>query len=257
MKRLIYFVAVVFISVTAISCSKTQGLLYSDVARVQLNDTATVSSTFVYEAPGIIRDTVYIQVNTIGEMANVDRAVKFVQVSNKADLFPAVSGQHFVPFDDPSLKSLMVIKANTVKAKIPVVLLRDASLKTNTYRLRLQLAANDQFALGEVQSRGLSILFSDRLERFYSWRVDNGTAPAFYTFGKYSTRKHQFMIDNLHEQIDEAWYQTAVTIGALQNYGNILKIALANFNNNPANIASGKAPLRETDEVGSLPVTFP
>lgn len=257
MKRLIYFLAMVLVAVTAISCSKTQGLLYSDIARVQLNDTTTVSSTFVYKAPTITRDTVYIQVNTIGAMANVDRAVKFVQVSNKTDLFPAVSGQHFVPFDDPSIKNLMVIKANTVKAKIPVVLLRDASLKTNTYRLRLQLAANDQFALGEVQSRGTSILFSDRLERFYSWRFDNGTAPAFYTLGKYSTRKHQFMIDVLHEQIDEAWYQTAVTIGALQNYNNVLKTALASFNNDPVNIASGKTPLRETDEVGSLPITFP
>jgi hypothetical protein len=257
MKRLIYFAAAVFLAVTAISCSKTPGLLYSDVARVQLNDTATLNSTFVYEAPTIIRDTVYIQVNTIGEMASVDRAVKFVQVSNKTDLFPAVSGQHFVPFDDPSLKNLMVIKANTVKAKIPVVLLRDASLKTNTYRLRLQLAANDQFGLGEVQSRSISIVFSDRLERFYSWRLDNGTAPAFYTFGKYSTRKHQFMIDKLHEQIDETWYQTAVSIGALQNYANILKTALASFNNDPVNIASGKAPLRETDEVGSVPITFP
>jgi hypothetical protein len=256
MKRLIYF-AMVVLAATAIGCGKTEGLLYSDIARLQLNDTATVSSTFVYEASTIIRDTVYIQVNTIGEMANVDRAVKFVQVSNKTDLFPAVSGQHFVPFDDPSLKNLMVIKANTVKAKIPVVLLRDASLKTNTYRLRLQLAANDQFALGEVQSRGVSILFSDRLERFYSWRFDNGTAPAFYTFGKYSTRKHQFMVDNLHEQIDEAWYQTMITLGAQQHYGNTLKTALANFNTDPANIASGKAPLRETDEVGSLLISFP
>ncbi|WP_293306795.1 DUF4843 domain-containing protein [Pedobacter sp. UBA5917] len=257
MKRLTYSLAAILISVTAISCSKTQGLLYSDVARVQLNDTATVSSTFVYDAPTITRDTIYIQVNTIGEMANVDRAVKFVQVNNKTDLFPAVSGQHFVPFDDPSIKNLMVIKANTVKAKIPVILLRDASLKTNTYRLRLQLAANDQFALGEVQSRSTSILFSDRLERFYSWRVDNGAAPAFYTLGKYSTRKHQFMIDVLHEQIDEAWYQTMVNLGAQQHYGNTLKTALAKFNNDPVNIASGKAPLRETDEVGSLPITFP
>jgi hypothetical protein len=256
MKRLIYF-AMLALAATAIGCGKTEGLLYTDIARLQLNDTTTVSSTFVYEAPSIIRDTVYIQVNTIGEMANVDRAVKFVQVSNKTDLNPAVSGQHFVPFDDPSLKNVMVIKANTVKAKIPVVLLRDASLKTNTYRLRLQLAANDQFALGEVQSRGVSILFSDRLERFYSWRFDTGVAPAFSVFGKYSTRKHQFMIDNLHEQIDEAWFQSMITLGAQQHYSNTLKIALANFNNNPVNIASGKAPLRETDEVGSVPVVFP
>jgi hypothetical protein len=256
MNRLLYFTLILMVAVIA-GCSKADELIYNDVARIQMADTATISSTFVYEANTVTRDTVYIKVNTIGDIKNYDREVKLVQIPETGQLNAAVAGVQYVPTDDPSLKSLMVVKANAATAMLPVVLLRDASLKENSYRLRLELAPNEQFGRGEVQMRSRAIIFSDRLERFYSWRVDNGTAPAFYTFGKYSTRKHQFMIDNLHEQIDESWYQIAVTIGALQNYGNLLKDKLKTFNSDPDNIASGNAPLRETDAAGSPAITFP
>lgn len=255
MKRLIY-IALILTAVIS-GCKKNEQLLYHDIARVQLNDTATINSTFVYESPTTTRDTVYVQVNTIGKIANNDREVKLVQVTEPDELFPAVAGVHYVSMDDPSLKKLRVIKANAVSAKIPVVLLRDTSLKSNSYRLRLELTANDQFGLGEVQYRSIAIRFSDHLERFFSWRVDANQAPAFITFGKYSMGKHQFMIDVLHETIDEAWYQTASSIGALTNYQNLLKSALARFNSDPANIASGKAPLRETSSPNSLAISFP
>jgi hypothetical protein len=256
MNRLIYF-TLIFLAALATGCSKADELLYHDIARVQMNDTATVNSTFVYAPATVTRDTVYIQVNTIGDMASYDREVTLVQVPESGTVNAAVPGLHYVAMDDPALKSLMVVKANTVKAMIPVVLLRDASLKDKSYRLKLQLSGNDQFGLGEIQRRSCVIVFSDRLERFYSWRVDSGTAPAFYTLGKYSTRKHQFIVDVLKEQIDEAWYQTAVSIGALQNYGNLLKTALDAFNKNADNIASGAAPLRETADPASALITFP
>lgn len=256
MNRLIYFV-LIFLAAVVAGCSKSEGLLYSDQSRVQLNDTSTLSSTFFYEAPAVNRDTVYIQINTIGRVESYDREVKMAQVTEAGVTNPAVPGVHYVPMDDPSLKRLMVVKANEVNAMIPVVLLRDPSLKDQSFRLRLELVTNDQFGLGEVGSRSRTVVFSDRLERFFSWRFDTGVAPAFYTFGKYSQRKHQFIYETLHEQIDEAWYQAAVAIGALQNYGNLLKEALIKFNNDPVNIASGVAPLRETNSPTSPVITFP
>jgi len=255
MNRLIYFA--LFLAAVATGCSKADELLYTDIARVQLADTSAMSSTFVYEPGSVTRDTVYIQVNTIGNIVNADRPVKLVQVTETGVANPAVAGVHFVPFDDPSLKELMVVKVNAVTAMLPVVLLRDASLKENTYRLRLELAGNDAFGLGETKSRSKAIIFSDRLERFYSWRVDGTQASAFITFGKYSTRKHQFMIDYLGEKIDEGWYQAVLLAGATQHYKNLLKQALANFNANPANVANGTSPMRETTSPGSPLVVFP
>lgn len=256
MNRLISITLISLVAVVT-GCSKTDGLLYSDSARLQLGDTTTVSSTFVYEPAAKTRDTVYIQVNTIGKMAAYDREVTLVQVAEKNEPNPAVAGVHYVSMTDPSLKSQMVIKANTVSAMIPVVLLRDVSLKTKSIHLRLELAANDQFGLGELQKRSRAVIFSDRLERFYSWRTDAGASAAFVSFGKYSTRKHQFMIDVLHEQIDEAWFQAALSIGEIQHYKNFLKDKLNVFNTDPANIASGIAPMRETSDLTSPVITFP
>lgn len=252
MNRLIYFVLIAVSVALVTGCSKADLLVYDDANRVQMNDTATVNSTFFYEPAAKIKDTVYIQVNTIGKTADYDRAVNLVQVAEKDEPNPAVPGLHYLAMDDPSLKPLMVVKANTVTAMIPVVLLRDPSLKNNSYRLRLELVANDQFGLGELQRMSRAIRFSDRLERFYSWRQDNNSY-----LGKYSTRKHQFIIDVLHEQIDENWYQAALKIGALAHYKNLLKEALQAYNSNPDNISSGKAPMRETDAVSSPLVTFP
>ncbi|TCC96697.1 DUF4843 domain-containing protein [Pedobacter hiemivivus] len=248
---MIYLVAVVT------GCSKPKGLLYSDIARVQLNDTSTVNNTFFYEPATVTRDTVYIKVNTIGPIANFDRAVNLMPVVEQGVLNPAIPGVHYVPLDDPSLKKMMVVKANAVVAMIPIIMLRDPSLKVQSVRLRLGLVANDQFGLGQVKDRSCTVLFSDRLERFFSWRVDSYLAAAFSSFGKYSTGKHQFMYDTLKERVDEEWYQAIAKIGGQQHYKNLLKARLEIFNADPANLASGKAPLRETSNPTSPIVAFP
>ncbi|PUZ20913.1 DUF4843 domain-containing protein [Chitinophaga costaii] len=257
-------------------CKKAAYLMYNDIARIQLNDTSSLNATFVYDAPSVVRDTIYVQINTIGGFSDHDRAVKILQtteydytyvrdtVTNQIvdtifteKPFKAVPGVHYVDFNDPSLQPLMVVRAGNVIDSIPIVLLRDTSLKTNSYRLRIQLQPNAEFGLGEVGVREKTIVFSDHLERFYSWRVDSYVAPAYAYFGKYSTGKHQFMIDVLKVNIDEAWYQAAVAAGAMNEYKALIKQALVNFNNDPANIASGKAPLRETDVPTSAVITFP
>lgn len=274
MKTFIYAIAVLL--VLAAGCKKAELLLYHDIARVQLSDTTTMSATFVYAPPAVTTDTVRIKVNTIGGVTNYDRRVELIQLTEYDNTyvrdpvtnqitdtvvterpFKALPGIHYVDPKDKSMQSLMVVKANEVSAEIPIVLLRDTSLKSNSYRLRVQLVANDQFGLGEVNARAITIVFSDRLERFPSWRVDNTSASAYNIFGKYSTGKHQFMIDVLKVNIDQEWFNAIQSAGASQQYRTVLKQALADFNINPANIASGKAPLRETTSPGALVVTFP
>jgi hypothetical protein len=274
MKKIIYLIIIVLAVTTG--CSEVDYLLFSGMNRVQMNDTTTVNRTFVYYAANVVEDTVYIQVNTIGNLSDQNREVKLVQVPEynytyvrdpqtgevtetiaTEKPYKAESGVHYQSFDNAELKKLWVVKANANTAKIPIVLLRDASLKSNSYRLRVELAESDDFGLGETKARGVTILFSDRLERFYSWRVDNYQASAYNSFGKYSTVKHQFMIDVTGEVIDEAWYQLIVAIQANNHYKNLFKEALSNFNNDPANITSGAAPMRETSDPTSPLIAFP
>ncbi len=112
-------------------CKRNEYLLFSDIARIQQADTTEMTYTFVYEAPAVVRDTVYIPVNTIGGITDKDRPVKLEQITEYTYTyvrdpvtnqitdtiaterpFKAVPGKHYVAFDDPSIASLMVIKAN-------------------------------------------------------------------------------------------------------------------------------------------------
>ena len=269
------FISFLFLALIA-GCKRNEYLLFSDIARIQQADTTEITYTFVYTATSVVRDTVYIPVNTIGGISEQDRPVQLEQITEydytyvrdpvtnqitdtiaTERPFKAMPGKHFVPFDDPSIASMMVIKANQPSGTLPLILLRDPSLKDNSWRLRVQLKANTAFAIGETRFTQRAIVFSDRLERFYSWRFDNGVAPAWGIFGNYSIRKHQFMIDVLHAQIDESWYQAILQAGATNHYKLLMKDALAAYNSDPANIASGKAPMRETDLPTSPLITFP
>jgi hypothetical protein len=271
-----YSCIIIIALAVAAGCKKADYLLYEGAARIQMADTAAASFTFVYEAPAVLRDTVYVSLNTIGGITDQDRKVTLEQVTEydvtytrdpvtnkiidstvKEKPFKAVPGKHYVPLNDPSMQSLLVIRANKASDSLPIILLRDTSLKSNSYRLRLKIVANDVFAIGETKAVERTLLFSDRLERFESWKTDGSASPAYNFFGKYSVAKHQFMVDVLKVRIDDAWYKAIAAAQAISHYRALVKDALAAFNADPANISAGKAPMRETNDPGSPLITFP
>ncbi|MEJ5053831.1 DUF4843 domain-containing protein [Sphingobacterium sp. MYb382] len=257
------------------SCKKSEIQMYNDVMRIQLLDSLSSAYTFFYRPQTVVRDTFFLPVRTVGGLTNADRPIRLVQESEYRDSVvfdaitklpidtvkiplanPAQAGVHYVAFDSPEMQAAAVIKAGRVDAKIPIILLRDPSLKKASYRLRIALAPNSEFELGEKKSLAMTLRFSDGLERFYSWRFDTGVAQAFITFGKYSTAKHQFIYDVIGEPIDEAWYQGVLAIQGTSQYQIMVKKALNEFNSNPENLASGKAPLREGGPTSPV-ITFP
>lgn len=271
-----YSCIIVILLAIAAGCKKADYMAYSGGIHIQLKDTLALSYTFIYEDATVTRDTFLVDLKTIGgivdhnrtytveQVPEYDKTYKYDPNTNKvidSTLTPkpytAVAGKHYVPFTDKGAQAIMFIATDSATGKLPIILLRDTSLKTNSYRLRIRLTANDEFAIGEKYAIEKTIIFSDKLERFDSWKVDNGTAPAYNTFGKYSTGKHQFMIDVLKTRIDEAWFQAISVIQAQQHYKNLLRDALTAFNTDPANLASGKAPVRETSDPNSLVISFP
>ena len=77
--------------------------------------------------------------------------------------------------------------------------------------------------------------------------------------GAYSKPKHELMIEVLHDKVDENWLDQMVNDRPnLIFWRGKFQEALNAFNNDPANIASGKAPLRENpNDSNSAEVTFP
>jgi len=268
-------IVVILLAITA-GCKKAEYMAYSGGVHIQLKDTLAPSYTFIYENASVTRDTFLVDLKTIGGIADHNRAYTVEQIqeydktykydpgTNKIidstltpKPFTAVAGIHYVPFTDKGAQAIMFIAADSATGELPIILLRDTSLKTNSYRLRIRLTANDEFAIGEKYAIEKTIIFSDKLERFPSWKTDDYSSPAYGSFGKYSTGKHQFMIDVLQTRIDETWYQAVAAAQAQQHYKNLLRDALTAFNTNPANLASGKAPVRETSDPTSLAISFP
>lgn len=250
-----------------ISCNESELMQYKDVPRVYLGGyERQASRTFYYDSEEVIRDTVYIYVETMGGPKEYNRSISFKQMTiydieyviengQKIDStitenpHNAVAGKHFLAFDNDEAKKMMIIPANEVNAKIPVVLFRDLSLKNDEYYLKLQLVENEEFKIGgEQKDVEFTITFADKLIKPNFWG-NNPYAGGYWLFKEYSTRKHKFMIDVTGERIDDDWYNTKVygINGASNYYQAKFRTALDKFNNDPENIRSGAAPMREIE----------
>ncbi|WP_316793212.1 DUF4843 domain-containing protein [Pedobacter frigoris] len=257
MKALKYMIVAMVILAIA-SCKKDQYYLYDDVARIQfgpepsriyttsynLADTLK-PYTFFYEDASVTQDTVFFDIYAIGGVSKTDRTFTLAQ-EQVTSATNAIPGTQYVAFNDPKATKNFVIKAGTAHTRVPIVLLRDASLKTSTPVLKFKVIADGNFQVGEINNLWRKIEFTDRLSQPAAW---NASAVQFY-YGKYSVTKHQFMIDQTGEKWDQDFMAPLPSDYALLQYWTgMLKITLINYNNaHPGN------PLR--DETGEL-VVFP
>lgn len=143
--------------------------------------------SFIY-SKGSTVDTVWVTVYTLGYVVNEDRPIELQQVLTGTN--DAQAGVHYVSFDDANLKKFYYIPANATRARIPIVLLKDASLTTQAYNLAFTFKTNDYFTTGYQQYSKITITVSNMLSKPKYW-----TSVCNYYFGKYGTVRHQFMID--------------------------------------------------------------
>lgn len=257
MKKL-KFLYLLIVLLSVYSCKKDQYYLFNDVARIQfgpelsriyvtfanLADTLK-PFTFYYEDPSVAMDTVFFDIYAIGGISKEDRSftLEQTQVPNVTN---AVAGKHYVAFNDPKATKNFVIKAGAVHTRVPILLLRDPSLKTTTCILKFNVIEDKNFKQGEMNNVWRKIEFTDRLSQPAAW---NASATQFY-YGKYSVVKHQFMIQSTGEKWDQDFmFGLPSDYALLQYWTGTLKIKLIEYNSkNPGN------PLR--DENGEL-VIFP
>lgn len=275
--HLIYIIA----AATLVSaCSEQEGMVFSDHARVQLTTDATGSFdeyafSFVWQPQSVVRDTVFLPVAVLGGPADTDRHVRLEQVMEQDVEYTrdrnnyivdsivtprtdqAVAGQHYVDFGSSEYRDLLTVPAGKVQASIGIILLRDASLAEQSRRLRIRLAPNDDFLLGESRYLERTLVFSDLVERPAAW-TDQSWNAFQQSYGNYSRTKHLFMIQVVGGKVDDAWFVRAED-SSFRNYWRMKFIeALTNYNADPANIAAGLAPMREDpDNINSALITFP
>lgn len=222
------------------------------------NESRILTKTFIYDQPAVTRDTVYIRMRTMGFVTPFDRPVRLEQAEATEDevgnVSNAVSGVHYVAFDDPGYAKLAVVKAGQAEVLMPVILLRDPSLQEEEVALKIRIAENDEFTPVNLESSERVILFSDLMIQPNAW--DDNFAKLF---GKWGPVKYQFMLEQTPELWDDAFIEVLMNDSPYLIYWQSQLRNLVDEENAKREEA-GEGPLREEPAPGELEgilVSFP
>lgn len=182
-----------FVSFATFSC-KNDKFIYdypNDKVYFAYTGDSVTRASFIAQPAEVVRDTVYIRVNTMGFVANYDREVKIVQADTiLVGKIVAEPGVHYVAFNSPEMKGKIVVPAGKAKADIPIILLRDKSLLNSECLLYVKIVDNENFKLGFPTAQYNRVIFSEMLSMPKKWNYLE------YHFGVYGQVKHKFLIDN-------------------------------------------------------------
>lgn len=163
------------------------------------------SHSFVLNSgEGVMIDTVWVKVTSMGYLSDQNRAIELQQVlTGEQD---AVADKHYVSFDNAELKSrYYFLPANRPEVEIPIVVKRDPSLATDgDVRLKFTFKENENFKLGYPQFAEYTIIISDRLSKPSMWT----DCELDYYFGAYGSKKHELMISWTEETWDNTYINT-------------------------------------------------
>lgn len=132
-------------------CEQNDALLFEDAARICFlrgedgsGQQDSILQSFFVVPEEQVRDTVWVEIALMGFPVDKDRPIKIIQTNQDAE-DAAIAGTHYLAFDDVEVKGQVVMKANQVTARIPVIFLRDISLKTEKKRLEMTIEENEYF----------------------------------------------------------------------------------------------------------------
>lgn len=252
------------------ACDEVEVQLYDGIPYVNFYDengeyrqcVQTKQSNFYYYDDTKVRDTVWFKLVSIATPPTTDVHVKLEAYTNTVTstlqhLDDAEAGVHYVPFDSDEMKELLVFHANQLYDSIPVILLRDASLKEVGRRLTFKVVDSDEIKASDQRENDVvdrifaTLYMADCLSQPVSWSTWS------FFLGTYGQVKHDFMIRHSGERWDDEFIEAndldSYTTNSLQVYYKYkFRNELETENNERA--AQGLAPLQESD--GTV-VTFP
>ncbi|MDR2413892.1 MAG: DUF4843 domain-containing protein [Odoribacteraceae bacterium] len=165
-----------------------------------------LSYSFIYGDPDASRATVWLEVETIGMLSALPRAVELEQLPSGAN--DAVPGVHYLPFNDPAVVADYSVPAGQTRARLPLVLLRDASLQAGQVTILARVKPTALFPLVNPERNRVKIVFSDQLEKPENWISITYVFP----FGEYGPVKHRFMIEQTGEKWDDEYFSETLGI---------------------------------------------
>lgn len=154
----------------------------------------TINFTFAYTPSEIIQDTVWVEVQTMGFLSDVDRRFALQQV--KTGSGDAEAGKHYIDFENAELAAKWYyIPAGQTKRRVPVVILRDDTMEEREFKLLVEIKENDNFKTGYPNYSQIELNVSDILTQPKNWPSTGFSLAAYYFAGDYGKVKHRFMVD--------------------------------------------------------------
>lgn len=267
MKRFIFYI-LAWVGVLSLASCEKDLPVYSD-STSRLNFYYDISSTknfrpelarssysFVYGSETAVDDTLWFEVETMGFIADNDRPISLEQVQVDG-ANNAVADKHYQSFSTPSLQKYYVVPAGKARTKIPVVLLRDASLKIENVVLKFAIKPNEYFANGYDPYCERTIEFTDQLSEPSMWNYNYGDDEwpwGFWNyFGTYGVVKHKFLIEQTGEKWDDEYIKSLMDGDSSYLTYLTQKLTQRLEEVNAEREAKGEGPLCEAD---GTPVTF-
>lgn len=207
------------------------------------------SYSFVYVPEEIQKDTVWVTVKTMGFLSDENRPFELKQVTSGGK--DAEAGVHYVSFDDAELKSrFYFIPAGEVERRIPIVVLKDASLSTESVNLYFTFKDNGYFRSGYPLYSEMHLNISNMLAKPAAW---NDYADHY--FDKYGPVKHKFMIDVTGLKWDNDFLETHL-YGEQGYLTYLAQLCDKELRKENARRAEEGLPVLSEDGEGLDPVTF-
>lgn len=190
------------------SCEKDLSINSNPESRIAFvyedAEDSLVSCTFAYYEDDVVIDTVWLEVMLYGMPTDYDRLISLEQIMTGNN--DAVSGTHYVPFDDNELMSKFYkLPANALKTQIPVVLKRDPSLKNEDFMLKIGIKPNDTFVYSVKERNSRVLLLADQLIKPNNW-----DATVEWFFGEYGKEKHFFLIQVFGGEWNEEYIENEI-----------------------------------------------
>lgn len=174
-------------------------LKYQDKESYEYIDTVK-SKSFAYDKLSLTQDTMYFDLYTVGGAKDYDRPFVLEQ-EQIADTVNCIPGKHYIAFDDAEMTKHYVLKAGEVHMLVPIIFLRDETLKENVFALKVCLRANEHFQLGDSNFAWRKAYCTDLLVKPTAW-----TSMIGYFVGEYSQVKHRFLIDATGKKWDDDFF---------------------------------------------------
>lgn len=231
-----------------VSCKKSELTSYDEGSMVYIYKEAfntnrdSASYSFAIKPNSLLIDTVKVAVRIMGAASTTNREVKLAAVSN---LTTALEGVHytFLPY---------VIPAGAFNADLPIVVKRTADMKTQEYRLQVQVVESKDFQPGISNSpvtgnlAGASLQYLVKINDFLT-KPSNWDTQLVTFFGTFSQEKFKFIISVTGKTDFRVGASPLMSFGEVGYYKALCKSKLLEY-------VAINGPL--IDEFGAV-VTFP